>query len=61
MDRILNYCEIGKNDFAETAIRNQAAKQKSHHSEHKYTLEEFGLSKEQIMRDFDFIYSNYNV
>lgn len=61
IDEILEFYEIEKNDDINLAIEQQLIKQQNFKSEHKYSLEQFGISEEQILNDFDFIYKNYNV
>ncbi len=41
------------------AIRAQAARQGSYSSAHRYAPEEFGLTAEQIRRDFAFVYERF--
>lgn len=40
-------------------IRSKADKQRSYTSEHRYDLEKFGLSEEQIRRDCAFVYDTF--
>lgn len=42
-------------------IRETAEKQRKHKSEHKYALEEYGLSAEQIRKDCAFVYETYGI
>lgn len=60
-DRIMVYCEIEKTPEFIESIKRQSEKQPTFKSNHNYTLEEFGLTQEEVLRDFDFVYSNFNV
>jgi len=42
-------------------LRCQAELQRDRKSSHKYSLEKFGLTKERILKDFSFIYDEYEV
>ena len=57
MLRIMDYCELERHPNILHAIEMQNNKQSSFKTEHKYSLEDFSLSKKQILQDFDFIYS----
>jgi len=59
--KILDFYNIKSDDKIEKAIAEQVEKQKTFHSEHKYSLEEYGFSENQIEDDFKFIYDNYQV
>ena len=41
------------------AVKLQADKQRSYKSEHRYDLQKFGLSEEQIRRDCAFFYEMF--
>jgi hypothetical protein len=56
MLRIMDYCELERSPDILRAIETQNNKQASFKTEHKYFLEDFSLSKKQILQDFDFIY-----
>ncbi len=57
MLRIMDYCELERHPNILHAIEMQNNKQSSFKTEHKYSLEDFSLSKKKILQDFDFIYS----
>ena len=59
MLRIMDYCELERHPDILHAIDMQDNKQSSFKTEHKYFLEDFSLSKKQILQDFDFIYSRF--
>jgi omega-hydroxy-beta-dihydromenaquinone-9 sulfotransferase len=61
IDQIFEYCEITKSPELSKAITIQSEKQPIYKGKHLYTLEEFGLNKEEVLRDFDFVYSSFNV
>lgn len=61
VDRIINYCEIEKTPELLESIKNQSDKQPTFKGNHSYTLEEFGLTKEEVLRDFDFVYSIFDL
>jgi len=58
---ILDFYGVKSDEKIEKAIAEQVEKQKTFHSEHKYSLEQYGFSEEQIERDFKFVYDNYPV
>jgi hypothetical protein len=61
MNKIMNYCEITETDSFIEAIKKQSQKQPSYKGKHEYTLEEFGITREEVLRDFDFVYSNFKL
>ncbi|MFH1052214.1 MAG: sulfotransferase [bacterium] len=58
---ILDFYGVITNEKIEAAITEQVGKQKTFHSEHKYSLGEYGISEVQIEEDFKFVYDNYPV
>jgi omega-hydroxy-beta-dihydromenaquinone-9 sulfotransferase len=61
MDRIITYCEIDRTPEMIESIRKQSEKQPTFKGNHVYTLEEFGFTKEEVLRDFDFVYSRFDL
>lgn len=60
--QIEQFTEIQPSDKLRQAVKKQAQKQKQYQRQHKIIdLQQFGLSKEQIARDFDFVFSEYNL
>jgi len=59
MFEILNFIEVEKNPELEKLILKTAEEQKSFKSKHQYDLDKFGLSEEQIKKDFKPIYSTF--
>ncbi len=59
--RICDYSEIELTENLMTAIKKQALKQPSFKAKHKYSLQEYGFSEEEVMKDFSFIYSKFNL
>lgn len=58
---ITDFLEIEQSTKIMEKLEIQENKQKSFKSEHKYALEDFGMDKEKLERDFNFIYDNYDV
>jgi hypothetical protein len=58
---ILEFYGVKTDEKIEKAIAEQVEKQKSFRSEHKYSLGQYGISEEQIEKDFKFVYDNYHV
>ncbi len=59
--QIENFTGIKSSDELRQAIKKQAGKQKQYQRQHKIIdLQQFGLSKEQIAQDFDFVFEKYN-
>lgn len=58
---ILEFLEIKMSNELKFEIEEQRKRQKHFKSDHKYSLEEFGLDESTIRSDFKFIYDNYNV
>ena len=59
MFEILEFLEIEKSEEIEKLILETAEKQKAFKSNHKYDLEKFGLTEEQIKNDCQNIYSTF--
>ncbi|MGK7948930.1 MAG: sulfotransferase [Xenococcaceae cyanobacterium] len=59
--QIENFTGIKSSDELRQAVKKQAGKQKQYQRQHKIIdLQQFGLSKEQIAQDFDFVFEKYN-
>lgn len=59
--KIINFLEISLTDKMKNKIISQEEKQKTFKSQHKYSLDEFGLNEQKIKKDLNFIYENYNL
>ena len=59
--RILDFYDVKTDEKIEKAISEQVDKQKTFHSEHKYSLEQYGISEKKIEEDFSFVFDNYIV
>lgn len=57
--RISEYCDLEIDHKLKEAIKKQEQKQQSYRSKHNYCLEEFGLSKDEILKDFNFLYEKF--
>jgi omega-hydroxy-beta-dihydromenaquinone-9 sulfotransferase len=53
------FCDFKITNHLLDEFKSMASKQSNHKSEHKYSLEKYGLSKEQILNDFHFVYKKY--
>ena len=59
--QIEQFTGIKPSDKLRQAVKKQAEKQKQYQRKHKIiSLQQFGLSKEQIAQDFDFVFEEYN-
>ena len=61
MRRIIGFCELQQSPDLEQALEAQLAKQTDYKSKHSYDLKKFGITAEQIERDFGYIYDNYDL
>ncbi|MBN2400036.1 MAG: sulfotransferase [Candidatus Aminicenantes bacterium] len=61
MIKICDYCEIEKSPEFMQKIKMQAEKQPDFKSKHRYSLETYGITKEKVLNDFDFIYAQYDL
>ena len=59
MDGILNFFDLHKDDYLNENIRATAENQRQFKSKHKYDLEKFGLTEEQIKKDCAHIYNTF--
>ena len=60
--QIEKFTGIQPSDKLRQAVKKQAEKQKQYQRKHKIIdLQQFGLSKEQIAQDFDFVFEEYNL
>lgn len=57
--RLAEFCEFKITEELRNEFKILAYKQSGHKSEHKYSLEKYGLNKEQITNDFRFVYEKY--
>jgi omega-hydroxy-beta-dihydromenaquinone-9 sulfotransferase len=58
---ICDYCEIEKTADLIQSIGKQAEKQPSFKGKHQYSIEKYGISKEKLLKDFDFVYKKYDL
>ncbi|RLD78571.1 MAG: hypothetical protein DRJ10_10125, partial [Bacteroidetes bacterium] len=61
INSLLEFLEIKASEELKLEIEEQKKRQKIFKSDHKYSLDEFGLDEPTIRSDFKFIYDNYNV
>ena len=59
MDDIIDFLNIQRNDQLLKDIQHTAEKQREYQSDHKYDLEKFGLSENQIKNDCKEIYQTF--
>jgi hypothetical protein len=59
--KIVDFYGIKYTQELEEAVKKQEEKQKTFKTEHKYSVDEFGFTKEKVERDFAYIYENYYV
>ena len=60
--QIEQFTKIRASDELRQAIQEQAEKQKQYRRKHQIIdLQQFGLTKEQIAKDFDFVFQEYNL
>jgi len=59
MEKLIKYCEIEKTPDLHNSIVKQAEKQPNYKGQHEYTIEEFGFTKEEVNKDFDFLYQRF--
>ena len=59
MKDIMNFIEIEPTENLINDIKITSEKQRSFKSKHKYDLDKFGLTEEQIINDCDFIYKSF--
>ena len=59
MDQIIDFIDIEKKDSLTKVIQETAESQRSYKSDHKYDLEKFGLTEEQIKMDCKEIYQTF--
>ena len=59
MDDIIDFLNIQRNDQLLKDIQHTAEKQRKYQSGHKYDLEKFGLSENQIKNDCKEIYQTF--
>ena len=61
INKMISYCEITTTPLLVDAIKQQSAKQPGYKGKHEYTLEEFGITRNEVLKDFDFVYSNFDI
>ncbi len=61
MRRVAAFLDLPITPGIEALLREQAAKQNTFLSKHRYGPEEFGFTADQIRRDFDFVYQRFGV
>jgi len=59
MNDLVRFLELEPAPEFQAKLAEQAAKQRTYQSKHRYSLEKFGLSEERIRADLDFIYREY--
>ena len=59
MGEILDFVGVEPDERLTAAIRERAARQRDFKSEHKYSLEKFGLDEDRIRRDCAFVYETF--
>ena len=60
-ERIISFCDLKKDEKFASALKKQSEKQKTFKTEHIYSLEQFGLTEEQVRRDFAFVFEKYDL
>ena len=55
----MNFLELETSQNLQTVIKDTAEKQRQYVSEHKYDLEKFGITEEQIKNDCKEIYETF--
>ena len=60
-EKIISFYGLEKSEKLKNALAEQSSMQKEFKTEHIYSLDQFGITKEQIEKDFAFIYENYDV
>ena len=60
-ERIISFCDLKKDEKFAAALKAQSEKQKTFKTEHIYSLEQFGLTEEQVRRDFAFVFEKYDL
>ena len=61
MNKLVEFLEIEPVPEFYEKVKQQAEKQKSYMSKHKYSLEKFGLDEDRIRKDLAFIYDEYDL
>jgi hypothetical protein len=61
MRELVDFLEVEPGPRFADRVREQAAKQRAHRSEHHYSPEKFGLTAERIRRDLAFVYDAYGL
>ncbi len=61
MKRILDFIEVVPDDAFSARIAETAARQARWKSEHRYDLATYGIDRDRLLRDFQFVYTAYNL
>ncbi len=61
MSDLLEFIEVQPSDDFRERLRTQAESQRDRQSDHRYSLEKFGLSADRIRSDLDFVYQLYDL
>ncbi len=61
MESVFDFLEVEPSAEFLEGIRQQAAKQRTRVSKHRYSLAEFGLDEARVRRDLSFIYDSFPV
>lgn len=56
IEQLLDFCQIHPGKNFQKILKDQSSKQNNYTSHHRYSPEDFGLSKNKIQKDFAFIY-----
>ena len=59
-NEIVDFANLNPSEALKQAVREQARSQKNYQRKHQFIeLEDFALSQEQIIKDFDFVFKEY--
>lgn len=61
MAKIVEFCDLKVSDEFARAIEQQGAKQRSHQSKHRYSLDAFGISEERVRSDLAYVYEEFGL
>lgn len=59
IERIYDHFDLEIDAAYDEKLSNITQKQKSYKSGHAYSLEQFGMTKEEVMKELDFVYEKY--
>ncbi len=61
-EKIINFTGINVNESIMANVKKNAADQKNYKRKHKVMdLEQFGITREMITKDFDFVFKEYGI